>query len=61
MRNNNTLYFMADGHKVFLKDGLANFTQYGVLVKVAAEEFTYSWVLKMDAKLQMLKNFRAGV
>ena len=60
MRSNSPLYFMVDGHKVFLKDGLADFTQFGVLVRVEAEAFTYDWVLKMNAKLSMIKNLRAG-
>lgn len=48
-------FFLVNGHKVSFKNGLAEFHKYKVLVRCAAEEFTYDWVAKMEYKLSVLK------
>ncbi len=43
------------GHKVELINNLADFTEFGVLLRCDSAHFTYDWVLKAHYKLSVLK------
>lgn len=44
--------FLVSGHKVTYKDGLAEFTRFGVSIRVRTTQFNLVWAIKMDSRLE---------